>query len=316
MRVLLATDGSACAGVATELVASARWPSDTSVEVISCVDVPASLSSPFAPSTMDLGPLEDALRAQHGETLQASADRVRSRGLTATTCLTAGPPAAAIVQRCTEVGADLIVCGSRGQGQLKSMLLGSVSAGLCELAPCPVLVVRRPSVARVLLAHDGSDPALAAEQVVRTWPLFLEASALVLSVVRVHPAWQEAIAMLTVGAGLERYGEEVAGSRMRLKRANREAVLRLIAERRQAFGTVEEGDPSAMIVAVAEEMDADLIVLGTHGRSGVERLLLGSVARAVLLHTRASVLVARPAPVLTVEPVPSAAKAPALAGAA
>lgn len=54
------------------------------------------------------------------------------------------------------------------------------------------------------------------------------------------------------------------------------------------------GAPGAAIVAVAEERHADLIVMGTHGRSGLSRLLMGSVAEYVLRHT--------PCPVLTIKP--------------
>jgi nucleotide-binding universal stress UspA family protein len=49
------------------------------------------------------------------------------------------------------------------------------------------------------------------------------------------------------------------------------------------------------IMRVADEHQADLIVLGTHGRTGCERLLLGSVARNVMVHAPISVLVVRPA---------------------
>jgi nucleotide-binding universal stress UspA family protein len=167
----------------------------------------------------------------------------------------------------------------------------------------------------VVLAHDGSDPALAAESLVRSWPMFERASTLVLSVVRIHAVWQEAMAMLTVGAGLERYGDEVAEARERLARVNRQVVLRLISERRQAYGAVEEGDPANVIVSTADELDADLVVIGTHGRAGMERLFLGSVARAVLLHTKASVLIARPVAVRSAQPAPGETPESAVAGA-
>ena len=59
---------------------------------------------------------------------------------------------------------------------------------------------------------------------------------------------------------------------------------------------VEEGpEASDAICAAAERFDADLVVLGSHGRTGVARVLLGSVAEQVLRHTRRSVVVIRPA---------------------
>jgi hypothetical protein len=53
------------------------------------------------------------------------------------------------------------------------------------------------------------------------------------------------------------------------------------------------GSPAPTIVAFAKEWDADLVIMGSHGRTGVARLLLGSVARNVLHHASCSVLVVR-----------------------
>ena len=63
-----------------------------------------------------------------------------------------GPEARTIVDTAGQTEADLIVCGSRGRGHLRSMLLGSVSAGVAAHAPCSVLVARHPSVGSVVLA--------------------------------------------------------------------------------------------------------------------------------------------------------------------
>jgi nucleotide-binding universal stress UspA family protein len=294
MRVLLATDGSAGANVAVSLVEALRWPSDTSIEIVSVLDVHATHAIPFAPLPMDADPLEDALEAQLHETLQDSADRLRGRGFAVATSLRVGRPVPSILERAREMRADLIVCGSRGHGQLRSMMFGSVSAGLCDLASCPVLVARRPVMSRVLLAQDGSWPAMAAEQVVRQWPMFQDVTIEVASVVQVHAVWQDAFAMLTVGPGLQRYEEELHESRQQLMRAQRDSVHRLLRAGRHATPTLHEGDPAAAIVSTAEDTDTDLIVIGTHGRTGMERMVIGSVARAVLLHSPASVLLVRP----------------------
>jgi nucleotide-binding universal stress UspA family protein len=56
---------------------------------------------------------------------------------------------------------------------------------------------------------------------------------------------------------------------------------------------VRNGDPAACIVKVASELGADCVVMGTRGHTGFARLLLGSVARNVLLHAACSVLIVR-----------------------
>jgi nucleotide-binding universal stress UspA family protein len=68
-----------------------------------------------------------------------------------------------------------------------------------------------------------------------------------------------------------------------------EAGLEAVPERR-------DGDPAEQIVRAAESWEADLVVMGNHGRTGLRRLLMGSVARNVLLHAPCSVLIVREQP--------------------
>ncbi|HVW28060.1 MAG TPA: universal stress protein [Polyangiaceae bacterium] len=70
------------------------------------------------------------------------------------------------------------------------------------------------------------------------------------------------------------------------------AMLRVVARKRDAKGFLREGVPWQQILAVQEEVGADLIVMGTHGRRGVSRTLIGSVAEKVVRMS--------PVPVLTV----------------
>lgn len=294
MRVMLATDGSAPADVAVNLVASCRWPADTSIDVVGVLDAVALLPAPFAPSPVNVQPLEDALNDQLTEAIDQTAGQLRAGNVSVTTTLRVGRPIECLLERAMEIRADLIVCGSRGQGELRSLVLGSVSAGLADRAPCPVLVARHPKLERVLLADDGTDPALVAEDVVASWPMFERVPVDVVSINYVHPAWRSGFSMLTVGPGLETYEVEVREARERVKQVCDDAVARLDAAGRRATGTVREGDPAGVILATAESEAADMIVVGTHGRTGLDRLMLGSVARAVLMHAHTSVLIARP----------------------
>jgi len=75
---------------------------------------------------------------------------------------------------------------------------------------------------------------------------------------------------------------------------------------------LNEGEPVTEILGVAEEINADLIVMGTHGRTGLERLLMGSVAEQVLRRAACPVLTVR-APFTEVVPVPEPAAATASA---
>ena len=92
------------------------------------------------------------------------------------------------------------------------------------------------------------------------------------------------------------------GSLENLVTEHRDALEKLAESRRGAasFGpsTVEVGDPRDTIVATAQAIGADLIIMGTHGRRGLSRVVMGSVAEDVMRHA--------PCPVLTVRPKPEA----------
>jgi nucleotide-binding universal stress UspA family protein len=73
---------------------------------------------------------------------------------------------------------------------------------------------------------------------------------------------------------------------------------------------VEEGEAAAEIIRVAQETQCDLIVMGTHGRTGIPRLLMGSVAENTLRHASCPVLVVKSA-VVAVEASPKPESQPA-----
>lgn len=145
MKVLLATDGSAHAEIALRLVASLAWPAGTAIRVVAALDT-VHLAGPWA--TMAGEGLVD-LQSESVDALGAIVGR--AKGALATTGATVeghvvlGRPSSVIVDGAAEFGADLIVVGSRGQGPIRTMLLGSVSAEVVDQARCPVLVARGPA---------------------------------------------------------------------------------------------------------------------------------------------------------------------------
>ena len=73
----------------------------------------------------------------------------------------------------------------------------------------------------------------------------------------------------------------------------RDAAERLGVNGRDVSWAVRNGDPAHALIEEAEAKGADLIALGTHGRTGLDRLVMGSVARKVLTHAHCSVLIVR-----------------------
>jgi nucleotide-binding universal stress UspA family protein len=92
------------------------------------------------------------------------------------------------------------------------------------------------------------------------------------------------------GASLAWYEEAVNASRTVSETYVREAAGELSAVGLDATWRVLEGDPAATLVEAAAHDGTDLIVVGTHARTGLKAMFLGSVARKVLVHSKASVL--------------------------
>jgi nucleotide-binding universal stress UspA family protein len=294
MRILLANDGSAAADTARALVAGLPWPDPSHIEVIRVIEpvidligMPMSLNADLMPGEHDQATNEVLSEI---ETIAAS---LASPTVTAAGTVLVGRPASAIVEVAERTFADLIVVGSRGRGVISSMLLGSVSAEVVDHAPCPVLVARRPTASRVIVAVDGTPLSEGILAAIETCGFLADAR---LELVSVAPPTVPNPAVVLAGSSgmpLDWYEESVAAATRALNTAADEAATRLRAAGLDVTWKVVQGDPAHEILQAAGEVDADMIVMGTHGRTGLTRLLLGSVARNVILHTHASVLVMR-----------------------
>jgi nucleotide-binding universal stress UspA family protein len=141
---------------------------------------------------------------------------------------------------------------------------------------------------RILLAIDGSPHSQAAVDEIarRPWPK--SSTVRIISVIR--PYIPPATEFVLAGATLDDVRQQQASSAEQITGRAAEALKEagLSAET-----TVREGDPRSAIVGEADEWDADLIVVGSHGRTGLTRLLLGSVAQAIVGHASCSVEVVR-----------------------
>ena len=204
-----------------------------------------------------------------------------------------GRPSTVLRDEARAMGADLILVGSRGHGPIASMLLGSVSAEVVDHAPCPVLVARGTRLERIVLAHDGSDNAFHAERVLRAWQILNHAHVDIVSVADSAQTW-DVMLSAEVGFPPERKGALENESQQQHETIAQSASQRLAAEGHEAETVVPFGDAAHQIIAIAGQHGADLVVMGTRGNTGLKRLVLGSVARNVLMHAHCSVLVVPP----------------------
>ena len=297
MRVLVAFDGSAVATDALALVNAIAWPADSVLRVVSVIE-PMLLphAGPLYQGGAVAPEVDEAITSYTHETLETAAERLRSSGRTVDGAVLRGRAASAIIDDAHDFRPDLVVVGSRGHGAIASLLLGSVSSEVVDQAPCPVLVARRTDLTRVVFATDGSPAAEAAESILSNWPIFAELPIRVVSVADIVRPWTTGIAPTLYGQVLHAYAAEVRDAKIEHERIAADTASRLREAGRVADSEARAGDAAEEIIAVVEEQGADIAVLGSRGRTGVTRLLLGSVARNVASGSRASVLIVRDGP--------------------
>ena len=295
MRVLVAIDGSEPAGLAVELVAEAAWPAGTEILVAEAVESGAALFGGPGPAlAMVQGDnLEAELCTEAKKTVEGARARLERPDVTVQSAVLRGRPATAIIDRARDMRAHLIVVGSRGQGTIESMLLGSVSAEVIDHAPVPVLIARGSRIERVVLGWDGSSCAALAADLLRTWPIFAGSAVRVVSVADIEIPWWTGFPEPGSLELMPIYLDAVAASRTQHDQLAREVTAELEAAGLRAEADRREGDAATEILAAAGASDSDLIVMGTRGRTGLARLVLGSVARNVLQHATCSVLIIR-----------------------
>jgi nucleotide-binding universal stress UspA family protein len=292
MNLVLGLDGSSHSIVARDLVAGQRWPAETIVHLVGAYEVPIDWSGGYGNSMDWVGDAEDAIRDELTERLGSLSEPLAAAGLVTRVVAARGRPADVLLDAANTVDADLVVVGSRGLGSLRAMVLGSVAAEVAASAKCSVLVARASTMSRLLVATDGSGAMAHLVGHLGRWGFAagLPADALAVAVPD-SPAYELMVSLYTLGDDrLERQQETLA------RKAETDAE-RMAAELGrigiQAEAITRSGDPAAVIVAEAERRGADLVVVGSRGLTGIDRLLLGSVARNVLSHAHCSVLVVR-----------------------
>lgn len=226
----------------------------------------------------------EAERRAWEERLAAALAEARKAGAAAAPLLLFGEPHERLVAAAKAEDCDIIVVGLKGRDLPPQALMGSTTARTIGFAPMDVLVVPEHGVlgfSRLLLPTDGSrcsqGAARRAVDLCRAWlaELFV-------------------VAVLDAPPGFGEEDPEVA-------RALKDRLLDLAAgvcRQGESQGVpcraaVEEGAAWRVIVEAARRERADLIVIGSHGRTGLKRLLMGSVTERVLGFSPCPVLVVK-----------------------
>jgi nucleotide-binding universal stress UspA family protein len=285
-KILLATDGSNEAGLAgtTAVSLAERTGSELHVVSVGVVAPPPFELRHAAPARAE--------RAAHG-IIDEQVRKIESvGGNVARSHARMGDAAKEVVDLAEKIGAGLIAIGSRGKGRIRRLALGSVSDSVVRHAHCCVMVVRsKPFVfpTRILLATDGSKDAAeareAATDLARRTGSELHVAHAGWVLHRASVGWN----LIPLPPGLSQ--EDLDRGARTLLAAEVERMKGAGADVEQAH--MRSGKADEEIVVLAEELGADLIVMGCRGRGGVRRALMGSVSESVVRHAHCPVLVAR-----------------------
>jgi len=228
--------------------------------------------------------------------LDATVARLRPSHLVSETAVPYGDAAAEILLEIDLRSADLVVMATHGRSGVGRWLYGSVADQILRRANVPIVLVppaathlwptdRRPVI---LVALDGSTLAEAALAPATALAMSQHAQLVLLRVVPLPSYVSYGEAGAYAADDTDAY---VSGARSDL--------LTLAQPLRSCVESVrvrtEVGDPATCIAQAARDEQADMICMATHGRSGLTRLVLGSVASGVLGHAQAPVLLVRPA---------------------
>lgn len=196
-----------------------------------------------------------------------------------------GSPAQIILNAARTVAADLIVVGARGRTRLAEVVLGSVSHRVLSHASSPTMIVKgqaRP-IEKVLVAVEGPEDADRIKKWLLQYPFKNPVALTVLSVV---PSFE-----MIDGMNIVQFQAWIDAATWSAESLVEETEMALASPHYAATTQVCMGTPAAKIVELANTMD--LVVVGSHGRKGVERFLLGSVSHSVVHHVSCAILVIR-----------------------
>lgn len=255
---------------------------------------------------VDPGPAQVTVADRATVELNEVVERLRGEGLRAEAHVYDEAAAAAILDASRRLQAGLVVMSTHGRAGLGRWIYGSVADDVLRHSEVPVLLVpphcehawpaNRPL--RVLVPLDGSELAEAA---LRTAELLAETSAAELVLLRVveppiYPLYGDGYAYIPIDEEAEL--------------ALAEQVERLRAGGTGATARTVVGQPAMAVATVAREVEADVIAMATHGRGGLARLVMGSVATGALQRATVPLLLTRPAALERPIPPPRSTASP------
>lgn len=280
-RIVVPLDGSMTAEAILPQVRRVLYRKDSEIILVRAVDPPVIENAIM---------MAEETLASAREYILAKVERLQERGVRVRHIVRFGSPLGVILDAVESEKATMIGLATHGVTGLKRLLFGSVAESLIRMSPVPVLLVRpfwsydlapvgspelRP-IRKLLLPVDGTGRAREA------LPGILEFAGV----------FDTQVVLLRIVAGADRRAVEAS----ELARAEQELeeLAKLIEKQGiQTLRLMGAGDPAERILKTVDEQDVDVIAMATHGRSGVSRLMEGSITEEVLRKAKVPILVTR-----------------------
>jgi nucleotide-binding universal stress UspA family protein len=273
-HILICTDGSEYSEGAIREGISLAKKNKARITALSVIDFNAEFDA-LAPDLLE------KMEEQAAGFVRAIKGLAEKEGVTCSAMVTRSEnPFLAIAEEASKIKADMIVMGRRGKTGLKRLLIGSVAKRTIGHAPCNVLVIPRNAVLscrNILVATDGSKYSEAAAKEAVNMAKSCGANLVVVTAVHA-----ESSAPLDIVSS-QMQKDLIAGKEMTAAE-NSIRFVKELAEKEQVKteAYIYAGSPADVIIHTAGEKKADLIVVGSHGRTGLDRILLGSVAERII----------------------------------
>jgi nucleotide-binding universal stress UspA family protein len=278
-KVLVAFDGSESSKNALRQAIKLARAEKSWIKLVAVV--------PSYEGDIDLTGVRDVAEAIEGPArkyLAEAVDIAQAEGAAVITNIEQGEAYERIVDVASAENCDIIVMGRRGRGRLNKAFMGSVTARVIGHSDRDVLVIARDSSLgwnKILLPTDGSKWSEAA-------------AGHAIDFAKSYGGELKAVSVVDVTEEFSVQAPDIVEKLVQ----NCKAVLEVVRKKAEAAGVkvetfIREGESHEVITGLATEVGADIIVMGSHGRTGLKRLLMGSVTEKVIGHATCPVLVVR-----------------------
>lgn len=287
--ILVATDLSAPARHAVERAFHLAASTGSELNILHAMELDAldSLREILGDNVFEVKAALNSDARKHLD--QLTGDAAIHRGVAARTCIAEGNPLTTIAAEADALDAHLVVLGARGESFLRHTLLGSTAARLLRKSlQRPVLVVKQPPhepYRSIVVAVDFSPASLQAIRLARHWAPNAD-------LVLLHAFELPYEGKLRFAGVDEQVIRQYVTTESEVRRKRLHDLARAAGLAAAEYsGRIVRGDPAQQIIAMEQEANADLIVVGKQGTHIVEELLLGSVTKHVLAESQCDVLV-------------------------